>query len=234
MIDRGMASKVPVGQFRELAGTVVRCLPDDDGDLAQSWIDNPEFLRRALRAIGTLSSLDPTTAPAVPTRSWREEGGVIYLQVTSDGTTGPQWITRLESKGFRVSGYTKQVLRSPDFKPTNGVTTEIAVLKGMLFTDQDRIMRKIRAEADRRKFVKPNAEVACLIREKFTDEEIEAMGLWGIVAMHEPIKDSDGDPDLLYAYRDGDGCWLGAGWDRPGRRWARDDGFAFALPQVGS
>src|SRR3989338_1235966 len=136
-----------------------------------------------------------------PTRSWREEDGAIYFSVTSEGTTGKDWITRLESKGFRVGDYAKQVLRSPDFKPTNGVTTEVAVLKGMLFEDNDRITKKIRAEADKRKLGKPEPELACFIREKFTDEEIEAMGLVWIVAMHEPIGDSDGSPNLLGASR---------------------------------
>src|SRR3989338_997685 len=145
-----------------------------------------------------------------PTRSWREEDGVIYFSVTSDGTTGEDWIKRLEGNGFRVGDYAKQVLRSPSFKPTKGVVTEVAVLKGMLFEDNDRIMKKIRAEADKRKLGKPEPELACLIREKFTDKEIEAMGLIWIVAMHEPINDSDGVPVLLYADRYGDGRWLHA------------------------
>lgn len=169
-----------------------------------------------------------------PTRSWREEDGVIYFSVTSDGTTGEDWIKRLEGNGFRVGDYAKQVLRSPDFKPTNGVTTEVAVLKGMLFEDNDRITKKIRAEADKRKLSKPNAELACLIREKFTDKEIEAMGLWYIVAMHEPINDSGGGPGLLYACRDDGGRWLSACSGRPDDRWNRDDGFAFAVSQVSS
>lgn len=169
-----------------------------------------------------------------PTRSWREEDGVIYFSVTSDGTTGEDWIKRLESNGFRVGDYAKQVLRSPDFKPTSGVATEVAVLKGMLFEDDDRITKKIRAEADKRKLSKPNAELACLIREKFTDKEIEVMGLWCIVAMHEHINDSDGDPHLLYASRDVDGCWLGAYDGRPDYGWFRGGGFAFAMSQVGS
>src|SRR5687767_5139046 len=76
---------------------------------------------------------------AEPARSWREEDGVIYFSVTSDGTTGEDWIKRLEGNGFRVRDYAKQVLRSPDFKPTNGVTTEVAVLQGMLFEDRNRI-----------------------------------------------------------------------------------------------
>ena len=168
------------------------------------------------------------------THSWREEDGVIYFSVTSDGTTGEDWITRLESKGFRVGDYAKQVLRSPDFKPTNGVTTEVAVLKGRLFEDNDRITKKIRAEAYKRKLSKPNAELACLIREKFTDKEIEAMGLWYIVAMHEPINDSGGVPFLLVASRHDGGRWLDACNDGPGSGWSRGGGFAFAVSQVSS
>ncbi len=169
-----------------------------------------------------------------PTRSWREEGGVIYFSVTSDGTTGKAWITRLKSRGLRVGDYAKQVLRSPDFKPTSGVTTEVAVLKGMLFEDNDRTTKKIRAEADRRKLSKPNAELACLIREKFTDKEIEAMGLWYIVAMHEPINDSCGVPGLLSVDRCDGGDWLRARGGGPDRRWDGGGGFAFVVPQVGS
>lgn len=167
------------------------------------------------------------------TRSWHEQDGVIDLgTVTSDGTTGPEWIKRLEKKGFRVSGWAKSVLKSNDFKPTNGVTSRVVVLKGKLWKDSDRITSNIRAEADKRELEMPNAEVACLIREKFSDEEIEAMGLWWIVAMHEPIKDSVGGPDLLDAYRGGGGLWLDAACGGPGGRWRGDGGFAFVAPQV--
>lgn len=165
------------------------------------------------------------------TRNWREQDGVIYLSVTSDGTTGPEWITRLESKGFRVSDYAKSILCSLDFKPTSGVTTEIAILKGMLFEDSDRVTNKIRAAAESRKLTKPNIEVACLIRENFSDEEIEAMGLWWIVVMHESIK-ADGSPDLLNVSRGGDGRWLGTSYGRPGAQWSRGNGFAFVVSQV--
>lgn len=169
-----------------------------------------------------------------PPRKWREENGVIYFSVTSDGATGEEWIARLESRGLRTGDYARQALRSPDFKPTNGVTTEVAVLKGMLFKDDNRITKNICAEAKRRKLSKPNAEVACLIREKFTDKEIEVMGLWRIVAMHEPINDSDGDPFLLGALRVDDGRWLDAFDGNPDSRWSRGFGFAFAVSQVGA
>ena len=125
---------------------------------------------------------------------WTEKDGVIRFSVTSDGITGEEWISRLESKSFRVSDYAKSVLSSKGFKPTSGITYEIAVLKGEIFSDNDRITKNIRKEAKNRKLSDPNAEVACLAREKFSDKELEAMGLYWIVAMHEPIKDSDGDP----------------------------------------
>ncbi len=167
-----------------------------------------------------------------PARAWREENGVIYFSVTSDGTSGEDWIKRLEGNGFRVSDWAKSVLRSSAFKPTSGITTEIAVLKSELFQDEDRITKKIRAEAEKRKLGVPNAEVACLIRETFSDKELEAMGLWWIVVMHKPIKDSDGYPNLLIVHRDDDGRWLYADYVNPDYRWLRVDGFAFVVSQV--
>jgi len=164
---------------------------------------------------------------------WREEDGVIYFEVTSNGKTGPEWIEYLESKGFRLSKWAKDVLLSPEFKPTNGVTYRIVVLKGTLFTDSNRITRKIREEAERRKLEKPPAEVACLIRNAFSDEELVAMGLWWLVVFHEPIKDSDGDPYLLAASRGLEGRWLDVYYDRPVGYWRSDFAFAF-VQQVSS
>ncbi|MFW0837448.1 MAG: hypothetical protein ACKKL5_00400 [Candidatus Komeilibacteria bacterium] len=162
---------------------------------------------------------------------WIEKDGIIHFSVTSDGTTGPERIKRLEDKGFCISDFAKRLLNSSEFKPTNGITAEVAVLKGDLFSDGDRITKKIRAYAKKQKFTIPNAEIACLIREQFTDEDIKVMGLSWIIAMHEPIKDSDGDPSLLSTLREGDGHWLDAYWDEPDGRWNYNCGFGFAFVQ---
>ena len=177
-----------------------------------------------------LQFLRGETVVSGPESAWREMDGVICFSVTSDGTTGEEWISLLE-EGFMPSPYTKSVLRSPDFKPTRGVTTELAVLKGMLFGDNDRITRKIRAVADERKLRKPNAEVACLIRQKFTDREIEAMGLHVIVTMHEPIADFQGT-STLFRVTGSSSCGLRADHGGLGDRFNRGHGFAFIVRQA--
>ena len=166
-------------------------------------------------------------------RRWREQDGIIYFTLPpTDGTTGRQWIERLAGKKIQIGEYSKYIFLSNDFKPTIGIITEIAVIKGMLFEDSERVTKNICAMAESLKFTKPNPEVACLIREMFTDAEIEEMGLRWIVAMHEPIKDSGGGPFLLVTHRYDGGPWLRAYYDRPGNQWYRDDGFAFAVAQA--
>lgn len=214
-----------MSQDRKFVAVVVENLPETEiqEDVKQGWIENPLALQKALR-----EALCPPVVQE-PARRWCEENGTIYLEVTSDGTTGPEWIGRLKKKGFQLSKWAKDILNSSDFKPTSGMIYRIAVLKGTLFTDSDRITKKIRSEAERRKLTKPNAEVACLIREMFSDEELKAMGLWWIVVFHEPIKDSDGDPGLLNARRVRGGHWLDANDDRPDDDWGSIGGFAFLV-----
>ena len=167
-----------------------------------------------------------------PIKKYREENGVIYFKVTSDGTTGQEWIERLEKQGFKLSKYAKDLLLSKEFKSTTGIEYTIAVLKGNLFTDSNRITKKIRSEAAKRKLSTPNPEIACLIRELFSDEEIKAMGLAWIVIFHKPIKDSDGDLSLLGTDRGDDDSWLDTDYDNSDFSWIDNYGFAFEVSQV--
>lgn len=159
-----------------------------------------------------------------PYRQWRERYNVIYFSVTSDGTSGPEWVIRLEKKGVLLSDNAKNLLRSPGFTPTTGVTTRIAVLKGALFTDSERVVKVIHIDAYRRGLIRPNAEVACLIREKFSDEEIEKMVLEGIITMHNSLIEVDGGPDLLGT---GKSSSLRAYYGGKDDRWHSAHGFAF-------
>ena len=168
---------------------------------------------------------------AQPNRPWREENGIIYITVTSDGTTGTEWITRFERKECYISALAKTTLLSKEFKPTSGVTTEVAVLKGVLFAEGKRYAHNVYEAAKDRSLKKPNAEVSCLIRDKFTDDEIEAMGIASIIIMHDPIKDSEGDPQLFaIELSDNDAIsWLKWSHADPGIGWLQSAGFAFGV-----
>ncbi len=159
---------------------------------------------------------------------WAEQDGVISFDLVSEGIHGPDWITLLESENYNVGDYAKSVLRSPKFVPTPaGTKLRVNVVKGELFADSERITHKIRDDAQGRKLKTPPPDVACMIRRKFTDKQLEEMGLWAIIAMHDPIEDSGGDLYLLGARRGGNGPWLGTYFGEPGRQWNRGGGFAF-------
>ncbi len=171
----------------------------------------------------------PMTGPAKYTV---DADGNIHFTVVSNGKSGEEWITYFErDTEYRVSDYAKDILRRATEAPTNGVSYHIVVRPGSKIAGSDRVTKKIRAAADGKGWKKPHWEVGPLIRDMFTDKELEEMGLWYIVAMHEPIKDSDGDPDLLCSYRDDDGRWLSAHVGGPDGQWDARGGFAFVVPQ---
>lgn len=52
--------------------------------------------------------------------------------------------------------------------------------------------------------------------------------------MDEILRNSDGDPNILSVSRDDNGRWLNTYYDKPGNRWNRNNGFAFAVSQFSS
>lgn len=223
-MERGKWSELPAGRVSAAMNRLLIALGDDAARVIPLINLEESFARRITRYAVNQIGPDGHLIPEV--RSWREEDGIIYFSVTSDGTTGKDWITRLESRGFNLEYRARRVLLSPSFKPTSDMTTEVAVLKGMLFEDnKNRSTKNIFAEGASLKLYQPNVELACLIREKFTDEEIEAMNLIWIVTMHEGL-------DLLYADRCGTGYWLRAYGDGPDYLWGRGSGFAFVVSQT--
>jgi hypothetical protein len=158
-----------------------------------------------------------------------EKDSIISFSVPSDGTTGEQWIPRLEGKGIFIDSDVKEILCSKDFKPTDKMIYEVAVIKGAFFNNDDDITtNNIRIEGNKRKFITPNIELACLIREKFNDEKIlKTMGLYWIIIMHRPIKYSGDCPIQLGINCSGSNFFLSVCRTIPNRKLRRHNGFAF-------
>ncbi len=159
---------------------------------------------------------------------------IIHLPpITTTGRTVTELIRDLEKSGFRVSNWAKDVMSKKAFTTTNGKTYKLGMIKGSDF-DHDPSTDEVRARIASLGGITPSPECAPYLRELVSDKDLEAIGIWWIVVMHESIEDSGGVPDLLYVDRDDDGQWLHAYHARPGDRWDRRGGFAFLLPQVGS
>lgn len=164
---------------------------------------------------------------------WKESDGVVYFSVTSDGTTGEQWVNRLKKDGFILDGNTDSILRSASFCPTNKVTYVVAVFKGYLFTDSRRTDQGIREDAKERMswLNSPNIELACLIREKLSDRKMHRMGIEYLLVMHQPVMKANGEEFLFCLGEDYDGnsdCLYADGNRGQKRTFADYDGFAFA------
>lgn len=166
-------------------------------------------------------------------KKWWRMGELIYFTVTSDGTSGAEWLKRLEEKGIEVETPIKQLFLSEDFRPSSGITTECCLLRGTLWEDNThRTTENVRAKARELELLTPNIEVACLAREKLSDQDIEDMGLWWVTTMHKSVKDFENKPRLLSLYSCYNSPWIGAAYDNPNYEWHRTNGFIFESKKI--
>lgn len=139
----------------------------------------------------------------IPQKKWWDENGVIYFKVTSDGTTGAEWIEYFNEKGIKLSDCAKELLLSKDFQVTDNKEYNIAVLRSDCINSHNDV-KKINSEASKRNLLAVNPEVACLIREMFSDYEMKKMNIDSIISFHKPFKMLSYRPSLLSLYINGE------------------------------
>ena len=114
---------------------------------------------------------------------WNDE--VVYLLVTSNGKTGDEWIKYLNNQGVGMDPHTvgvEGVLQN--LEPTNNNQIILAVYR----SGSGEHISEIRAKAHKSGWVLANAEIACLVQDKYTSRNLyEAMGFLRLAIMHEPI-----------------------------------------------
>lgn len=171
------------------------------------------------------------TTPAVSTEQlWRKEGnGIIRFAVTSNGMTGPEWIEHLKNKGCDVVPPVENILRSKQFEPTKGITTEIAVVTESILSTSHHTLLQIKSAAKEKGMMgNLNLEIACLIRDSITREDILKMGLLYLVVMHRPVVDG-GTSFYLAVCGNHEAEYLATAADSRYYRWGQGYGFAFTL-----
>ncbi len=106
---------------------------------------------------------------------WEKTDDITSFSVISDGTNEPHWLKRLKNKGIYVDDLARKMLLSKDFKPTDGMVTKVAIIKvaHAMFGENDPL-----PVAKERGLVEPEngIELACLMRDKFTNQQFFLMG----------------------------------------------------------
>lgn len=176
------------------------------------------------------------SAPAPTTTFERNGHGHVIITITGLDLAGADEIKRLEAAGYRVGDYAKSCFKSTradgyDKNHRLGAREyKLALIPGKeIARDSDRTTAALRKLGDKYGYGKPRGGHIPRIREAVSDKQMEEMGIWYIASLHDPIKDSGGDPGVLIARRDDDGRWVDACWVGPGGRWDDDGAFAFPV-----
>ena len=159
------------------------------------------------------------------------EDGLIILTVTSHGHNGHEQQKFLKENGHVVTDYASEILNHGDFTTTQeGEKIQIGILTQKMIGDLDWTPRNARRKMEELGGKTPSHDIGGLVRENLSDSQIESMGLWGIVTLSEPVKDSDRSPCAAGPSRDGD-SWLNCWGVHPDLQYDSGSGFSFVLPQ---
>lgn len=169
------------------------------------------------------------TNASITEPKWREEGGIIRCSVLSKGMKGERWIEHFENRGVFICNETKKILLSPRFVPTFGVRTELAIIRSALLPSDERYTISAHERGLLKGLAIPEIEETFLLRGKFSNKELEEMGLWWIAVMHTPVR-SENKLFSLCVDRYGDKEWICAHGAKDYDSWNSEGGFAYKIP----
>jgi len=165
-------------------------------------------------------------------KKWWEEDNVIYLDITSNGFSGQEWL-RYKKVISDSNSFTRSLLLSPKFSVTpNGLTQRIAILKYNFFKDyNDRTTRNILLEGKKHHWYNPRADLALQVFSLLTFDDMKEMGIGQIIPMHRPITDNNGQDCFLRTHVFRRKLWLEKHRSDLDITWFCRSGFAFIVPE---
>jgi hypothetical protein len=171
-----------------------------------------------------------------PSQKYRiDADGYIRFSVTSNGRTGDEWIHYFEQiRGYAVSKWAKSLFSHVDFRPTNGVVYNTVIIPVSANPSSGIMKARTMLQMAREKgLALPPPELGPLIRDFFTDLEIDDMGFWYIVIMHEPIVVGTNSAPSIFEVNTRRGQnTLNATPGAPGSMYMGEVGFAFMSGQI--
>ena len=163
------------------------------------------------------------------------EYGHTVFTITGSDFFGYEEIKELNSAGYRVGYYAKQVLSSigPNgynarHRLTAGQKYMIVIMPASCIADNaKRTTENLCAEAEKFNYGRPLAGFIPRVREIVSDRWMEEKEFWCIAALHEPLAGDRGDLFVLGVRRNAGGYLVAACDDNPGRRWGINNAFVF-------
>ena len=166
---------------------------------------------------------------STPKLKWREHDGVIYLTTSSSGISREEWVNEFELNGIRLTGDSRDFILG-QVKKTSGVVSEIAILRGMLFDNNDRTTQKIDAEAKNRRLINATLEESCLLFNHLTVEEMTTLGLKGLTIFTNDVFDHQ--CSISKSCDPINGWGINSKYGKSREKWGRKEGFAYVLSRV--
>ncbi len=158
----------------------------------------------------------------------------ITFTVVGTGLSGAEWLARLEAGGHKVSDWARDILSRPDYDASHrleaGKVYTLALVRGSEISKvSNRTTSALQAIGVRdygpQAVVGLKGELALLICEKFTNEELKKMGLEYIAVLHTPLVVSNGNPSVLSVNRDDGDSWVSASYGYSRNRWYDEGAF---------
>jgi hypothetical protein len=164
-----------------------------------------------------------------------DQHGRIFVPLTGTGWTSAEWIARSDAGVFGLTKWARDVLTRPDYDAKHRLEPGKQYVVALMFgktefpVDADRSTANLQARGERDYGQSDDlrGELALLLREAISDEQLELWGIRYIAVLHEPIIDSIGCPRVLAVDLDVDRTVV-AFCGPPFGHWF-DDG-AFAVP----
>jgi hypothetical protein len=171
----------------------------------------------------------------IPKDFSKNKNGHYVVTLAGRNLAGAEEIAKLESAGFKIGSYARQVLLSNDYNKNHrleeGKKYQVVLVHGKEVGGR-RTTADLKAYAKKFGYEVPKAGIVPRIREAISDEKMKEMDFWYIAGLHDLIKDSGGDPSVLSSYRCDGESWLGARYDVPECEWDDVGAFVFLVPQV--